>query len=80
MEKYMAFRKNIKFITFYSIDQEKITMQICKNVVFQQSYSTELHDYIKKTSLQISPNVENPLRLFSKLYNWIKIQNPMEKE
>lgn len=79
LEKYLAFKKRFCFFTVYSVDQERITMQICKNVVHRQPYSKEWHTYIKNTCLQIYPKVENPLHIFGKLYNWIKIQRPEEK-
>lgn len=77
-EKYIAFRTKLDFITVYLIDKEKIEMQINRNIFYRQPYSTEWHDYIKMTCLQISPKPENPLRIFIKLYNMINIQKPKE--
>lgn len=48
IERYIAFRKKLNFITVYIVDKEKIEMQISKNVFYRQPYSTEWHDYIKK--------------------------------
>ncbi len=79
IERYIAFRKKLNFITVYIVDKEKIEMQISKNVFYRQPYSTEWHDYIKKTCLQIFPKIENPLQVFIKLYNYIKLQSPTEK-
>lgn len=78
-EKYIAFKKRLGFISIYTIDRKQIELQIYRNVFYIQPYSIECHDFIKKTCLQIFPKVENPLRIFSKLYNKIKIQNPIKK-
>lgn len=79
LEKYLAFKKRFCFLTVYTVDQERITMRISKNVVYRQPYSKQWHIYIKNTCLQIYPKVENPLHIFGKLYHWIKIERPVEK-
>ncbi len=76
IERYIVFRKRLNFISIYTVDDEKIEIQIFKNVFYRQPYSTEWHDYIKKTCLQVYPKLENPFRVFSKQYNRIKIQRP----
>jgi len=78
-EKYIAFRKKLIFFTVFSVEKEKIGMQICKNVIYHQPYSTEWHDYIKNTYLQIYPKPENFLQIFRKLYNKKIIQKPVER-
>lgn len=74
--KYIAFDIKPKFYTFYSVDKEKIEIQICKNVIFRQPYSEEWNSYIKEICLKIYPQIENPLRIFRKLYNGKIIQEP----
>lgn len=77
-ERYLAFRKKLNFITIYSIDKEKITVRISRNIFYRQPYSIGWHNYIRKTGLQIFPKIENPFRIFGKLYNMMKIQRPEE--
>jgi hypothetical protein len=77
--KYIAFDIKTKFYTFYSVDKEKIEIQICKNGIFRQPYSEVWNSYIKETCLKIYPQMENPLRIFRKLYNRKIIQEPTVK-
>ena len=79
IEKYLVFRKRLIYFTVFSVEKEKIGMQICKNGTYQQPYSTEWHDYLKNIGLQIFPTVENPLHLFRKFYNMKVMQEPKVK-
>jgi len=41
VEKYIAFRRRSIFLTVFSVEKEKITIKIYKNVTIFQPYSKE---------------------------------------
>lgn len=57
MEKYLTFKKEEIGIKFYYVDTEKgwIQIEFMPRVYFGMGYTSEWHEYIKKTSIRIKP-------------------------
>ena len=55
--KYLTIKKEGKGIKYYYVDTERhwIQIEFVPRVYFGMSYTPEWHEYMKKTSIKISP-------------------------
>lgn len=76
MEKYLGYNNGM---TIYIVDVDSIKIQISNNILIIMPYKKSMYDYIKKTCLRIAPRLENPLKIFKKLYNTAHLQKPFDQ-
>lgn len=77
MEKYIQLKHGIKIVV---INEEYIKTRISKNIYIICPYEEQWHMYMKATCLKIVPRLENPFKIFVKIYNTIILQKPKNSE
>lgn len=83
--KYLTIKKEGKGIKYYYVDTDRhwIQIEFVPRVYFGMSYTPEWHEYIKKTSIKISPfNIHYFLRdigqIMEKCRNMKYLNRPRE--
>ena len=85
MEKYITLKKEKKGIKYYYVEKERNRIQIefMPHVYFGMGYTSEWHEYIKKTSIRIKPSsltylIKDMVQIKEKYKNWKNMGQPRE--